>query len=356
MDSGQLTFAALLAGTLSRWRQAAAVAGGAVVVAVLLSFILPPSYRATTSFVTTDATIELPRALSNLAEQPGLSGIASQFGLGGARDPSQSPAFYAQLLQSRELLTRLAQSRFRDPRAAQSTDSADLVLLFRIRDKDPQRAVELAVKRLQRKTLVVTDPRTNLVALRVDAGWPGLAADIANRAVGLVSAFNTEQRLSRAQARRLFLEDRVAAALAELRAAEDSQRQFYERNRQWQNSPSLIVEERRVRRQVETASDLYLSLRREFESARLDEINNTPVITIVDRAVAPRRRHWPQRTRITVAAAVLGVALGALWAAAGELLAHWAKGNPADAGVLRGTAARVVAEVRTALRLRQRAR
>src|SRR2546428_4270863 len=111
----------------------------------------------------------------------------------------------------------------------------------------------------------VSSPKAKLVTARAGAGWGDFAAGIANRAVGLVSAFNKEQRLSRAQARRVFLEDRVAATLAELRATEDSQRLFYERNRQWQNSPGLIIDERRLRRQAETASGLYLAMRREFE-------------------------------------------------------------------------------------------
>src|SRR5260370_15695446 len=159
---------------------------------------------------------------------------------------------------------------------------------------------------------IVADPKTNLVVIRVDARTADLAAAIGNRAVGLVSAFNKEQRLSRAQARRVFLQDRVAATQAELRAAEDSQRVFYERNRQWQTSPALSIEERQLRRQVETASELYLAMRREFETARLDEINNTPIISIVDRAVAPRKPEWPQRTLIAVTAGVLGRVPGGL--------------------------------------------
>src|SRR3989441_141397 len=133
--------------------------------------------------------------------------------LSGSRDPSQSPVYYYQLLQSRELLTRLVLSQFPDPRSDVPGDSATLVQLFRIHDSDPARGVELAVKRLKRKMTISSDPKTNLVTVRVDARWGDLAAGIANRAVGLVSAFNREQRLSRAQARRVFLESRVAAAV-----------------------------------------------------------------------------------------------------------------------------------------------
>jgi len=118
MDSGSppLTFPVLLAGTLSRWRITLAVAGGTVLLALTLALILPPTYRGTASFVTADAGLKLNTGgLSDLATDPGISGIATQLGLGSSRDRSESPLFYEQLLSSRELLTRLLLSRFPDP-------------------------------------------------------------------------------------------------------------------------------------------------------------------------------------------------------------------------------------------------
>ena len=169
----------------------------------------------------------------------------------------------------------------------------------------------------------------------------------------IASAGALEQRLSRTRAKREFLETRVNAALGELRAAEDSQRLFYERNRQWESSPTLVVEERRVRRQVETANSLYLSLRQQYESARIDEVNNTPVITVVDRAVPPRERQWPRRTLIVLAAALLGALLGLLLGAARVLAAHWAARNPDEASLLRGALRQVRTDVRDTARRRR---
>jgi len=346
MDPGPLSFTALVAGTLTRWRSVLGVAAVTVALAVVLSLVLPPSYRATASFVTTDPAVDMPSRMADLALEPGLSGLAQQFGLSSSRDPSQSPAFYTQLLLSRELLTRLAVSRFPDPRAAAGGDSAPLVQLLGVRSRDTSSAVELAVRRLRRRMFVTFDPKTNLVTLRLDTRWPALSAAVANEAVALVSAFNREQRLSRARARREFLEGRVASALAELRAVEDSQRLFYERNRLWESSPALLVDERRLRRGVETVGSLYLSLRQQQEAARLDEVNTTPVITVVDRAVPPRRRQWPRRTLIVSAAALLGGMLGLLAGGAREVAAHWARRNPDEAGLLRGVLRRVGAEVR----------
>ena len=338
--NSSLTFAALLAGMVSRWRAVAGIAVGVVVVGSVLALALPPSYRSSASFVTTSAGVRLPQGLDNLAEGAALGGVARELGLGTSRDPSESPAFYYQLLRSRELLTRLLLSRFPDLRRPAGADSATLLELVVARSSDRDRALERGVKRLRRTMRLGFDTKTNLVDIDAEARWPALSAAIANRAMELVSAFNKEQRVSRAQALRAFLEDRLVSAQAELAAAENALRTFYEKNRLWQNSPGLVVDEHRLRRQVETVSDLYLSLRREYESARIDEVNTTPVITIVDRAVPPQRPYWPRWDILLVTSTALGLGLGLLWAAGREVAAHWAAQNPEDARRLQGAVAR----------------
>ena len=200
MDSAPLSFPGLLAGTLSRWRTVLWVAGGIVALALALTLVLPPSYRATASFVTAESPSDLPSGLSDLAREPGFSGLASKLGFSGSRDRSESPEFYAQLLHSRELLTRLALSRFPDPRTSPVADSAVLVELLGLRSGDSARNLERAVRMLTRKLDPSADPRTDLVSVEVDARWPALSAAIANEAVALVSEFNREQRVSRARA------------------------------------------------------------------------------------------------------------------------------------------------------------
>jgi uncharacterized protein involved in exopolysaccharide biosynthesis len=345
-----LTFATLLAGVVSRWRTVAYLTVGVILVGSVLALVLPPTYRSSASFVTTEAEVRFPQGLDNIAGGAGLGGIAQELGLGSGRDPSESPAFYFQLLRSRELLTRLLMSRFPDPRTREAADSATLLELTSVTSSTRERALERGVKRMRRTLRVSFDAKTNLVDVDAEAQWPGLSAAIANRAMELVSAFNKEQRVSRAQALRAFLEDRVVTAQAELGAAENALRTFYEKNRSWQNSPGLVVDERRLRRQVETVSDLYLSLRREYESARIDEVNTTPVITIVDRAVPPQRPYWPRWEILLVTSAALGVGLGLLWAAAREVAGHWAVQNPEDAQRLQGAVARASRDATELLR------
>ena len=120
-------------------------------------------------------------------------------------------------------------------------------------------------------------------------------------------------RQSTAGERRRFIEGRVATSEQQLQHAEDALRTFYERNRQLQTSPQLRFEEQRLTRQVTVQQDLYLNLRREYETARIEEVNNTPVLTIIDQPAIPGRRSRPQRAiTVLLVTLVVGILASAL--------------------------------------------
>src|SRR5258708_5252752 len=73
----------------------------ALVVAVLAVRVLPAVYRTQVSFVgITTSGSRLPT--SALGGAGPLAGIAASLGMGAGTDPSESPNFYVELIQSRE--------------------------------------------------------------------------------------------------------------------------------------------------------------------------------------------------------------------------------------------------------------
>src|SRR5207247_9361784 len=161
---------------------------------------------------------------------------------------------------------------------------------------------------------VGVDNATGIVNLGVDARYPALAAAVANRMVEYLNDFNSRYRQSQARERRKFTEQRVADAETQLRQTEAAVKSFYERNRGWQESPQLAFEENRLRRQVDIGREVYLTLRREYEAARIEEVNDTPVITVIDAAVPPRKRSHPRRAAWVVSALVFGMVVSLGWA------------------------------------------
>jgi len=254
--------------------------------------------------------------------------------MGSGGDASESPNFYYELIRSRELLTRLALSRFSNPRTDAPGDSATLVDILRIRNSDPGRRLEIAVKRIAASFNGNYDVKTNVVWIEVDAQWPELAAAIANRSIDLVTAFNREQRVSRAKSKRTFLEGRVNLARNGLRTAEARHRAFYDQNRSWRTSPALIFEEKQLQRDVDQNADLYTLLQRQLETALLDEVNDAALITVVDTAVPARKAQWPRYGVLLVSTLIAGSLLGLLFAGGAAILGDWRSRNPDSASAV----------------------
>jgi uncharacterized protein involved in exopolysaccharide biosynthesis len=301
---------------LKRWRAVLFVPLLAALVTVGVSFITPVTFTATTSFV--PEVRSSPRLAAGLV---GLSGLASQLGVSLGSDASQSPRFYADVAVSREILERLLLSRFPAPAPrVTNVDSATLVRILATGGRNLSDSLQRGVTKLRKRVSLNVDNLTGIVTLRVDARDASLAANIANRLVAYLNEFNAQVRQSQAREKRRFVEQRAAESERDLKDAEVELRAFYENNRSWQQSPQLVFAESRLRRQVEIRQDLYVTLRREYESARIEEVNDIPVITVIDAAVPPQRRSWPNRTLLVVLAVTLGSILSALWAYGADYL------------------------------------
>jgi hypothetical protein len=322
-----LTFTRWAAGVVERLRSVLWFGLGGLAAALIATVVVPPVYRSNASFVANSSGTS--KVQSAAASSP-ISGLLSQFGgtLGG--DPSESPNFYLELLNSRELLTRVLESKFRDPRSDNPRDSAKLVDILRLRSNEPVRRMELGVKKLGKSISGGLDAKTNLVWFSTDAEYPQLSAQIANRMMGLVSSFNRETRVSRAKSKREFLERRLDSAKTELRQAEENLRFFYEQNRGILAAPGLKAEEARLKRAVDVQSDLFLNLQGQLEVARIDEINDAALITVIDTAVVPRKAQWPRYGVATMAGLAIGLLIGLLVAGSAAVLSDWKARNPED--------------------------
>lgn len=287
-----------------RWVVVTSTLAVASVVSVV-SLALPRTYSSAGRF--------LPEAdNSNLTR---LSGLAAQFGLtvpGTAGQ--QSPEFYVALLRSREILGTIAVDTFdfvavtgrawwRDTVRMSGTP----IGLFEINPEGSlAKRRDLAIERLLAETSAEADRETGLVRWRVTTPWPELSRLMADRMLDLVVTFDLEKRQSKAGAERRFMEGRVQATQEELRDAENELEAFLRQNREFARSPSLRFEHDRMERQVALLQQVVTSLIQSFEQARVDEVRNTPAITVVDHPEIPAR---PDR-RYLILKGLLGLTFG----------------------------------------------
>ena len=238
----------------------------------------------------------------------GVAGIAAQFGFTlPSTDPSQSPQFYVDLLTSDAILRPLVDSVY-----VFQTDSG--LVRSSLVDLKPQpkvsRAlrVERAMRELRKEVTASASLKTGVVTFKVTADNPELARQIAARLLDRVNGFNLESRSAQAALERRFTEARLAEVQADLRASEDRLQNFLDENRNYRSSARLSLDQERLERDVQMHQSVATALAQAYEQAKLDELRDTPVITILEQ---PRAAVIPN-SRGLVKAAFLAFFVGAL--------------------------------------------
>lgn len=302
--SRDLTLVGMATVLLRRRRLIVAISIVTAVLALGIALVLPPTFTATTVFV--------PESPTNSRLPAGLAGLVGQLGLPLDLDAARSPRFYADVLKSRALLERVLLSRYPDPRSP--GDSASLLEILNVRGRDDGARLARGVRALEGRINTQVNTQTNMVRFSVELRYPTLAAAVTARFLEYLDDFNSKTRQSQGRARRRFVDQRIDEAGTELRGAEAQLRAFHERNRSWQESPLLTLQEGQLRRQVAIRQEVYLTLSRELETAKIEEVNDTPVITIIDPPVVPRERSKPKPVRVAILGLVLGAAIAVAWA------------------------------------------
>jgi len=294
------------------------IAGSAVLVAIVVAVVglaRARTYSASASFV--------PQGRSGGSN---LSGIAAQFGISvQSGEGMQSPQFYVDLLRSREILRDVVDTRYSVPTDTGAAHGT-LADLYGIKERTPALRREAAIERLRSRLSTGVTPKTGVVTLTVTTPDAALSYQVTERLLALLNKFNLETRQSQAAAERRFAEQRLNEVKEELRAAENRLQAFLQRNRQYRNSPELQFEEDRLSREVSLRQGLYATLAQSYEQAKIDEVRDTPVITLVERPEVPVRAD----RRLLIQKGLLGLLAGAVVGLIIVLVRHFLPSSGTD--------------------------
>lgn len=296
--SGELSLLAIGAVLFRRKWLVAGIALVGGLVGATIGLLTPIRFVSSATF--------LPQAAG--APAAGLAAAASQLGL---NVPSASgtwgPGIFVQVLESRSILEPIATERFKVPeQSGHESPLPDLLGFGKLRE--PMRT-EMTLRALQGRVVSATeDRRLGTVTLHVMAPWPSLAQTLAQRLLTAVNDFNFQTRKSQASAERQFIEGQLAEAQSSLLASENRMQAFLSANRNFGNSPQLTFERDRLQRDVSLRQQVYTSLVQSREDARIREVRDTPVITVIEAPALPLER----QPRGTATKAIGGLLLGAI--------------------------------------------
>lgn len=272
----------------------------AVIVAAGLLFM-------TDRYTTSAAFVPQPKTPNS-----SLPGIAAQLGvmLPMQGDLTESPQFYADLAESRRVLEAVVDSPYTSPDVHGALHTRYLADWLNIRHLPSARRREETIKKLRSRISVRMSQKTGVITIGVTTNLPVLSKQIADHFLSEINRFNLESRQSQARAEREFTEQRVRETGVALRQAEDQAEMFAQQNRGSPLPPRLALEQDRLMRNVTMQQDVYTAMVHAYEQAKIDEIRNTPVITVVqvpEVQSEPDPRHLGQKSFL---AACLGILFG----------------------------------------------
>ena len=303
-------------------RATIAVPAGLAAVVLLVSLLLPRSYSSGVTF--------MPQATESAFSQ--FAGFAADFGIPlPMSSAGGSPQFYESLLRTRGLLTAAVMTEYEfgvgeEPDAERRTGT--LIQLYGLDGADSVQNIEDAVERLHDDLSITADATIGTVRASVTTRWPDLSLAVAERLLELVDEFDAVTRQSQAAAERRFTAERLTSARSELREMEDTLQAFLLANRRYDRAPELRFEFERLQRKVALRQQVVSSLAVSHEEARIEEILDTPVLTIVD---PPYRPAEPDSRRLGLRAFVallLGLFIGSMWALGHEFVLSARRTDP----------------------------
>lgn len=289
----------MLALAATKWRLLVMFLVGGLIAALLVIVFVPPRYEA--------RVVILPR--QNPSTLSLLQGI-TDLGLSGASTGGTMESLYGKIVESDRILESLISVRWQRPGTAESSDLYDLLHVRRGNQSlaGPREIADMKKRLRQRVLSFERDKLTGYMEVRATVprhAW--LAAAMADTVASQLDSFMKGYRAGKATEQSLFVSDRVKETEIALRAADDALAAFVSTNRSYQQSMLLSQEYRRLSREVEALTSVWIELRRQLELARIESNDRKQSLDILDTARVPVECVWPRRTLSVAAGVALGV-------------------------------------------------
>ena len=274
--------------------------------AIYVFLLAQPVYVATAKLVPTGDD----NSISNI------QGLASQFGFALPLQSGSSIAIadiYPEIVKSRKLTGILLDRKFNTRKYGQNQTL--LTILTRQNRLEKYGATERfkrAGKILQDDINISKARLTSIITLDVGAFEPDLSAALANAIISESDKLQRQFKTHQVAEKRTFIEGRIKDGKAELETAQEDLKEFRERNRQVQYSPVLMLEAERLTTETEVQKGIFITLKEQYELAKIEEVEEGATVQVLDEPVAPYEKSSPKVLLNLFLAAFIGFGGGVI--------------------------------------------
>ncbi len=166
-------------------------------------------------------------------------------------------------------------------------------------------------ERLKSKIDYSMDKESGLVKITTLFNTPFLATEVNRFIVRELNNIILNKLRFKAREKREFIERRLEEVKKELREAENQLKSFRQNNRRVNSSPALMLRQERLIRNVEIKGTVYKELLKQYETSKIEEKKDVPVLDIIDPAQIPVDDNLSGK-KVVLIAGFAGIFLGIL--------------------------------------------
>ena len=277
---------------------------------IYLIFFTQPMYESSTTF--------FPSFQDGSTNNSSLLNIASKFGVA---IPSQfeqtdflSADMYPAIVKSRALAIAVLNKKFVFNNLDNEVSLLNILTEPGDYEKsDTSKVIANKIKYFTEDVVKIKqNPDTPLYTLYTLAEDPVLSAQIANAVIEKLDTLQMEFKSKKVLQKKDFVEDRIVDIEKELRKSENALQKFREQNKQIDYSPALLLEQERLERETQVQTEIYISLKQQYESVKIEEVQETSFIQILDEPNIPTKPSKPRKLLILIFTFAGSFALGIL--------------------------------------------
>ena len=169
-----------------------------------------------------------------------------------------------------------------------------------------------AIERLD-KLIDVDEKNSGLIQVTVLMDEPELASDIANYIAQYVVNYVSEEQRKFASKTKINLEDRLDLSRDELYLSENTLTEFRNIYPLNQDTPNLQLQRLRLIRSVDVNQEVYITIKKQLELAKIEESKERLFINILDSARPSLYKEYPKRFLIMISFTILACLLSILF-------------------------------------------
>lgn len=281
-----------------------------VIIAVIyVFFIAKPIY-------TSETKLLLVTSGGSQSRLSSLAGLAGQFGfsLPSLDDNVNylSAATLPEILASRTLARSILFTVFNSQEFDKPTSLLNILTDHKeIDSADSNKIIVNAIKHISEDILEIKQiKQTPMFTLQVNSLEPQLSAEISLAVINELEQLRSDFTKLELLDKKEFISERLAEVQNELFQAETKFKIFREQNLQISLSPTLLLQQERLQREIEIQTQIYISLKQQFEQVKIEEAQNRSFLKIIDPPNIPIYHSKPKRKLIVILSGLMGLMVG----------------------------------------------